>query len=97
MDGIRKLQFFVKGYRNFTKNSSKYLPLEADLTGVNYIITGANSGIGYEAAKFAAFHHAKVFLVCRSQKRGEEAVTKIKEETKNENVFLILGEMGEKE
>ena len=66
MEAIRKIQFMFKGYNNFTKNSKKFPTLTPDLTGKNFVITGANSGIGYEAAKFAANQHAKVFLVCRS-------------------------------
>ena len=42
------------------------------------MITGANSGIGFEAAKFAAQRGAKVYLVCRNPERGEKAVNQIK-------------------
>lgn len=37
------------------------------------MITGANSGIGYAAAKEAALKKANVYLVCRDKKRGQDA------------------------
>ena len=97
MHGLRTLQFMIKGYRNFTKNDKKLPALEGNLEGKNVIVTGANSGIGYEAAKFAALKNANVYLVCRSKERGEAALKQLLEETKSEKVHLILGEMGEKE
>ena len=78
MEGLRKIQFIFRGYRNFTKWDKPLPPLEGSLQGINYVITGANSGIGFTAAKFAASKGAKVYLVCRNKNRGEEAVTKIK-------------------
>ena len=54
MDAIRKIQFLFRGYRNFTKSEKPLPPLEGSLENLNYVITGANSGIGFEAAKFAA-------------------------------------------
>lgn len=77
MNGLRKLQFFVKGYFNFTKKDQPFPALEGNLKGKNFVITGANSGIGYEAAKEAAKRRANVYLLCRDQKRGEEARQKI--------------------
>ena len=90
------MQFGITGYKNFTKWSKPLPPLQGTLTGKNIVITGANSGIGLEAAKFAASKEGKVFLVCRNEKRGSEAVDLIQKETGNQNVHLILGEMGDK-
>jgi dehydrogenase/reductase SDR family protein 12 len=79
MNGLRKLQFMIKGYFNFTKRSEPLPPLEGTLEGQNFVITGANSGIGYAAAKEAAARKANVYLVCRDQQRGEAARKKIAE------------------
>ncbi|XP_077990799.1 retinol dehydrogenase 14-like [Glandiceps talaboti] len=44
------------------------------------IITGANCGIGFEAAKIIAEKDYSVILACRSKERGTEAELKIKEQ-----------------
>lgn len=43
------------------------------------IITGANSGIGFESARLLAEAGARVILACRSSKRGLDAVSRIKQ------------------
>jgi dehydrogenase/reductase SDR family protein 12 len=47
------------------------------------MVTGANSGIGKEAALEVAKRGATVYMVCRSKERGEAALTEIKELSKN--------------
>jgi NAD(P)-dependent dehydrogenase (short-subunit alcohol dehydrogenase family) len=44
-----------------------------DLTGKTFIVTGANSGLGFGTAEELAKHGADVYMVCRSVKKGEEA------------------------
>lgn len=47
-------------------------------SGKRIVITGANSGIGFEAAKMLAGKGAQVTLAVRSAARGKEAVKEIK-------------------
>ncbi len=49
-----------------------------DLTGKLAIVTGANSGTGFETALELARHGAEVVLAVRSVARGEEAVRRIR-------------------
>lgn len=54
------------------------------------IVTGANSGIGYQTALGLARQNHRVVMVCRSKERGETAQQKIIRETGNNQVDLIL-------
>ena len=49
-----------------------------DLSGKVAIITGANSGLGYEAALALAARNARVILACRNKQRGETAAASIR-------------------
>lgn len=69
--GLRKIQFMVRGYCDFTKREEPLPPLQGDLTGKSFVVTGGNSGIGYCAAKAAALFGAHVYLLCRDPKRGQ--------------------------
>ena len=52
------------------------------------IITGANKGIGKEAAKEIAKFGAKVYMACRSLDSANQAKDEIIKETGNPNVFV---------
>ncbi|GAB3416767.1 oxidoreductase [Haloparvum alkalitolerans] len=53
----------------------------SDLDGVTAVVTGANSGIGYEATRILADHGATVVMGCRSVNRGADAVSSIRDAT----------------
>ena len=48
-----------------------------DLGGKRYLITGANSGIGLEAAKILAEKGADIVIACRNPAKAEEAMAEI--------------------
>ena len=62
--------------------------LDVDLAGRRCLVTGANSGIGFETALALADLGADVLLLCRSRERGAAAVARIREATGNRNVWL---------
>ncbi|KAG8722367.1 hypothetical protein FRC08_003318 [Ceratobasidium sp. 394] len=62
----------------------------ADLHGKTAIVTGANSGIGYQVARVLASMGARVVLACRNPQRGEDARQRIAKETGNDKVELEI-------
>ncbi|XP_062586395.1 WW domain-containing oxidoreductase-like [Saccostrea cucullata] len=48
------------------------------------IVTGANSGIGYETAKYIAMMGAKVVLACRDEQKANEAMRRMDAEFQEE-------------
>ena len=49
-----------------------------DLAGKTMIVTGANTGIGYETARALAAAGARVLLACRNRGAGETAAARIR-------------------
>ena len=60
-----------------------------DLNGKVIVVTGSNSGIGYEAVKIFADKGAKVVMACRSLERADAALEKILEEQENADVVTM--------
>jgi NAD(P)-dependent dehydrogenase (short-subunit alcohol dehydrogenase family) len=57
--------------------------------GKLFLVTGANSGLGYEASRALAYKGATVVMACRSPEKGEEAAAKIREESPQGEVRLM--------
>ncbi|NNL64696.1 MAG: SDR family oxidoreductase [Myxococcales bacterium] len=64
--------------------------LDVDLSGRRCLVTGANSGIGFETAVGLAERGADVTLLCRNAERGAEAVARLRERTPNGQATLEL-------
>ena len=48
----------------------------ADLTGQTVVVVGANTGLGFEAAKhFSRMSPEKLILACRNEERGNAALS----------------------
>jgi NAD(P)-dependent dehydrogenase (short-subunit alcohol dehydrogenase family) len=60
-----------------------------DLTGKTMIVTGANSGIGYETAVELAAHGAHVVLACRDLTRGQHAADRLVGATSRASVEVL--------
>jgi NAD(P)-dependent dehydrogenase (short-subunit alcohol dehydrogenase family) len=65
------------------------LAMEQDLAGKNYIVTGANSGIGKVTATELARRGARVILACRSAEKAATVVDEIKRTTGNAQVEAV--------
>jgi len=66
-----------------------------DLTGRVIMVTGANSGIGYEAARAFAQHGAHVVLACRNRTKAEAAVASIADVTANPSLEILDVDLGD--
>ena len=60
-----------------------------DQRGATFFITGANTGIGFEAAKAIAGKGGRVLLGCRNQEKGEAALARIREAFAQADVELV--------
>ncbi|KAF7362977.1 Short-chain dehydrogenase/reductase family protein [Mycena venus] len=61
-----------------------------DLSGKIIIVTGGNTGIGYETVKQLLLKNAKVYLGARSAEKGAAAIKSLEKETGNSAIFLQL-------
>ncbi|KAI9641492.1 short-chain alcohol dehydrogenase [Ciborinia camelliae] len=62
----------------------------SDLRGEVYLVTGANSGMGYELALTLCAKNTKVYVACHSEQKATEAITSMKKTAPNSNGELIF-------
>ncbi len=74
----------------FLARSAAWEPgeLDVDLTGRTCLVTGANSGLGFAAARGLAARGASVVLGCRNAERGRQALEQIRAEFPGAKVEL---------
>lgn len=68
-----------------------------DQSGKVAIVTGGNSGIGYETSRALAGNGATVILAVRNVNKGREALDKIKSEFPNAAVHVLQLDLGDLE
>lgn len=69
--------------------------LDVDLSSRRIVITGATSGLGFEAAVALANLGAELDLLCRDESRGQETARHICERTGNERVRVVVADVSE--
>ena len=77
---------------NNNKWTIKNIP---DLKGKTIIVTGGNSGLGYESVKAFSLKGAEVILASRSLERGEDAKKMILKEQPDSKIFVMELDLGD--
>ncbi|XP_048765185.2 WW domain-containing oxidoreductase-like isoform X2 [Ostrea edulis] len=70
---------------------SESLPKVSLTTDRVVLVTGGNTGIGYETAKWIAMRGARVIIACRSEERAKSAIERMQNEFKMEKSKGALG------
>jgi NAD(P)-dependent dehydrogenase (short-subunit alcohol dehydrogenase family) len=65
------------------------------LRGRTVVVTGANSGLGFWLARFAARKGAKLIIVCRDPAKGRRALEQIQLESNTTDIELAVTDMSE--
>ena len=68
-----------------------------DLSGKTMIVTGGNSGLGFEAVKSLSAKGSEVILACRSIKKGESARKEILEEYSDAQINVMALDLSDLE
>ena len=63
--------------------------LNIDLSGKIYIVSGANSGIGFETCKYLLYLNATVIMACRNLDKAQNAIDEIRKEVKTGEIVLL--------
>ena len=66
----------------------KFIDKFPSLEGKLYIVTGANSGLGFDTSLYLAYKGASVILACRNLERAEKAKNRILNEVPNAKLFI---------
>ena len=66
-----------------------------DQSGRTFLVTGANTGIGFEAARVLARRGARVLLGCRSEERAAGAIAQIRAESPEADVEFLPLDQGD--
>ena len=69
----------------------------SDLSGKVIIVTGGNSGLGYESVKAFAMKGAEVVMASRSTVKGEEALAEILKDVPDGKIKVMQLDLGDLE
>ena len=82
LDATIVSSFDRKGYERHARRFES-ADLDVDMEGKVCLVTGANRGLGFAAARGLALRGARVSLLCRDLERGEHAAQALRAQTDN--------------
>lgn len=84
--------FFSFDRSGFLRHAAAFAPgdLAVDLSGRVCLVTGANSGIGFETSVGLAERGATVWMLCRDRDRGKAALRELRRRTGSRRTHLAL-------
>lgn len=90
--------FFSFDRSGFRRHQRRFNPgdLDRSMNGKVCVVTGANSGLGFELARGLAARGASVHMLCRNAERGEEARQRIAGESDGSDVHLHVVDLSSK-
>lgn len=86
---LDKTVFFSFDKSGFHRHRKYFTEEKVNLAGRIILITGANSGLGFEAAQELAKKDAKIYLLCRSAEKGGEAIRIIRNNYGDARLSLV--------
>jgi NAD(P)-dependent dehydrogenase (short-subunit alcohol dehydrogenase family) len=69
----------------------------ADQSGKTFLVTGANTGLGFETSRVLAARGGRVLLACRSRDKAEAAMDLIRQETPRADLAFVPLDQGDPE
>ncbi|MDG2004089.1 MAG: oxidoreductase [Novosphingobium sp.] len=66
-----------------------------DQSGRCFMVTGANTGLGFEVSKVLASRGARVLMACRNQAKAEAAIDQIREDVPSSDLAFIPIDMAD--
>jgi len=88
MDVLASLLIFLR--QSFPPKPTFTVNDIPDLSGKVIIVTGANTGVGFETAKALLAHNARVYVAARNREKTEAAIEQLKNLTGGQAIFLKL-------
>ncbi|KAF3055800.1 WW domain-containing oxidoreductase [Daldinia childiae] len=81
--------------KNQFRTKPQHPPSTIDLTGKVALITGANTGLGYESSKqMLALHLSHLIIAVRSQAKGDAAASKLRTLYPKAKIEVMIVDMG---
>ena len=69
------------------------IPADVDLSDQTVLVTGANSGVGFQSARLYAKHKARVIIGVRNVEKGEAAAQMIRDEFESAEIKVMKVDM----